>query len=344
MPPLRSLNRREILNKFSMLTLIAPGLVSACSDPRADFRSKWKIFRGRNFMTDGRIIDTGNEGISHSEGQGLGLLFAQAADDVKAFLTIYEWTKHTLQTRTDSLFVWKYDPRLSMPVADQNNASDGDIYIAWALLRAARRWKMKALREDALKILTSLKQHCLYQNKTYPQILLPGADGFHHGASTTTNLSYYVFPALGEFAIETGDPIWFNIQRTGLALAQKAKFGDLSLPPNWLQVDQEGEVTIAENFPPHFGWDAIRLPLFLYWSGEEITYEKLQNMKAVPQWIDLRTNETAPMSMSKGAEDVLALIRGKSLSPALDKNEDYYSHALSMLCQLALEERGGDIT
>jgi endoglucanase len=46
----------------------------------ADFRS-W----ASSYMRQGRVIDWQQNAISHSEGQGWGLLLAQAAGDRKAF-------------------------------------------------------------------------------------------------------------------------------------------------------------------------------------------------------------------------------------------------------------------
>ncbi len=38
----------------------------------------WSEFRTRFLTADGRVVDTGNQGVSHSEGQGYGLLLAAA--------------------------------------------------------------------------------------------------------------------------------------------------------------------------------------------------------------------------------------------------------------------------
>ncbi len=41
----------------------------------------WAAYREKFLAPDGRIVDTGNGDISHSEGQGYGLLLSVAADD-----------------------------------------------------------------------------------------------------------------------------------------------------------------------------------------------------------------------------------------------------------------------
>ena len=44
----------------------------------AEATAEWQLFRNRFVDSEGRLIDTGNQGISHSEGQGWGLIFAAA--------------------------------------------------------------------------------------------------------------------------------------------------------------------------------------------------------------------------------------------------------------------------
>ncbi len=75
------------------------------------------------------VIDDGNDGISHSEGQAYGLLLAQALGDRDAFRRIEGWTQSKLAIRPDGLMAWKWQ---ADGVADLRNATDGDILRAWA--------------------------------------------------------------------------------------------------------------------------------------------------------------------------------------------------------------------
>src|SRR6201989_3063834 len=92
------------------------------------------------FLVDGRIIDRANGNISHSEGQGYGMLLSVAADDRDSFEAIWNWTQKQLYVRGDNLAAWKWDPDANPHVSDQNNATDGDLLIAWALMRAGKKW------------------------------------------------------------------------------------------------------------------------------------------------------------------------------------------------------------
>ena len=95
----------------------------------------WRRYAERFLLPEGRIVDTGNKGISHSEGQGYGMLLAVAGGDRAAFDRLWGWTQRVLMVRGDGLAAWRWTP--DGGVADRNNASDGDMLIAWALLRAA---------------------------------------------------------------------------------------------------------------------------------------------------------------------------------------------------------------
>ncbi|KIN72600.1 hypothetical protein Z949_1777 [Sulfitobacter guttiformis KCTC 32187] len=80
------MDRRTAL-KASALYLLA--FVGTASAHAAEYDvNAWSAWKGRFLSGDGRIIDDGNGGISHSEGQGFGALLAQANDDRSAFQLI----------------------------------------------------------------------------------------------------------------------------------------------------------------------------------------------------------------------------------------------------------------
>ena len=93
----------------------------------------WEAFRDRFILSDGRVVDTSNGGVSHTEGQGWGLLFAVAWDNRHTFDRILDWTGRPLCRPGDALYAWRYMPNAAVPVPDGNNATDGDLFIAWAL-------------------------------------------------------------------------------------------------------------------------------------------------------------------------------------------------------------------
>ena len=96
----------------------------------------WSAYKSRFLMPDGRIIDTANKNVSHTEGQGFSMLLAVFNDDQATFDKLWQWANNTLYRKDIGLYSWRYDPNNSVHVADKNNASDGDQLIAWALLLA----------------------------------------------------------------------------------------------------------------------------------------------------------------------------------------------------------------
>ena len=79
-------------------------------------------------------------GISHSEGQGVGMLAAALFGDRAGFDNLAVWTAEKLTRAYDPLHSWRYRPGDANPVSDPNNATDGDLLIALALFTAADRW------------------------------------------------------------------------------------------------------------------------------------------------------------------------------------------------------------
>lgn len=65
----------------------------------------WIHFKAKFLMQDGRVLDTGNGSVSHSEGQGYGMLFAVAANDKQSFQRIWNWTKQSLQNPNLNSFI-----------------------------------------------------------------------------------------------------------------------------------------------------------------------------------------------------------------------------------------------
>jgi endoglucanase len=140
------------------------------------YRSEWQAFVTRFILPEGRVADTGNKGISHSEGQGYGMVMATAFDDRATFIRLWQWSKANLQVRGDHLFAWKWEPGPAK-ATDTNSASDGDILIAWGLMRAADRWNEPAYREEAVAILDDIHAQ-LVVDIGIGKTLLPGPQGF----------------------------------------------------------------------------------------------------------------------------------------------------------------------
>ena len=309
----------------------------------------WNAFKER-FVSGGRIIDTGNGGVSHSEGQGIGMLSAALTDDRVCFDRIYGWTRQNLARPYDKLHAWRYQPNAPTPVSDMNNATDGDLLIALALFTAASRWDVPAYRQAAMELSRDIA-HGLVRETAVGTFLLPGMSGFDDGHTLTINPSYYIFPALKRIALETGDPIWGRVEADGLALLHTAGFGRWKLPTDWLALHPGGEISPARKWPARVSFDAVRVPLVCCWGGlaHDPVVDAVQSFwsshsnAAIPAWTDVSTGEMAPYRQTAG----MAAIRGyvtasraqnerAAVVPSMSTATDYYSAALILLVQLAI--------
>jgi endoglucanase len=308
----------------------------------------WSDFRRRFVASDGRVVDTGNGGVSHSEGQGYGMLFAAQAGDQDAFRRILGFTRASLRLRSDRLHAWRFDPRAATPVADRNNATDGDLGIAWGLLRGAVRWNDAELAREAQAILMDLFR-VAGRDVAGKFVLLPGAFGFEGQAKVILNPSYGMFPAWSELRhIAPGLP-WQRLEVDQLAMLERARFGSRALPSDWVEFDRSRQdVAMPDRWPKRFSYDAIRVPLYLAWGGHSQhpalraaqSHWSRAAANATPAWVELPTDQVAGYRASPGMLAVRALATRDAalLASALTaRGDDYYSASLRLLCRLAAE-------
>jgi endoglucanase len=240
---------------------------------------------------------------------------------------------------------WRWAPGAGVP--DPNNATDGDLLLVWALLRAARAWNEPGFEREALEIARDMRQS-LVRVTRHGTVLLPGAEGFAHDGVTTVNLSYWVFPALQALAAADPDPTWPALLDSGLRLVDAARFGRWGLPPDWLELTDP--LQPSAGFPPRYGYDAIRIPLYLYWAGLDVS-ERVAPFRALsayfrqapflPPWVDLRDDSVSSYDASQGIHAVYRLIGPEPNAglPSLGADADYYSASLLLLAKLARRER-----
>lgn len=345
-------SRRGVLAAGPALLAARP----AAASPEDALRRQWAQFRDQFMTPEGRVVDTGNAGISHSEGQGWAMLCAVRADDPFSFRRLHGWTMRVLKRPQDELFAWRYAPALATPVSDPNNATDGDLFIAWALLEAGARWgdaghaaQGAALARDILRRLVRLVGGHL--------VLMPGLRGFEHRDHVVLNPSYYAFPAVRALAAAVPDPAWLRLAADGLGLLRRARFGRWGLPPDWLMLRREdGRVSPAPGWPARFSYDAVRVPLYFAWVG--LTEEPSPAAAArfwsdrahrhLPAWTDFSNDAVSPYAASPGIAAVAQLLRALRSAEAtptcaLQENaapSDYYSASLALLVALAARDSG----
>lgn len=338
----------EIVFKWSIISLII--ICSGCEStvkkhkpyPIWEETKQWQVFKSCFIEDDGRVVDSFSK-ISHSEGQGYAMIIATAVNDRFAFDSLWYWTKQNLQVREDKLFAWKWQKN-TPHVPDQNNASDGDLLIAWALMRAAKRWSIPNYEKLAIEILRSLKEKAII-NKVKP-LLIPGTYGFKHSNTYTLNLSYYVYPALNDAAMLDPAGPWSSLIASGFEFSSMA-LQELNLLPDW-SVYQNYDKRLTHPLDKHqrFGYEAIRIPIYACWINQchnnfTALVDKWSSTDHPPAW--LSTNSQANYRLSSGAMAVRDLLLKKGINKdhkltSCDSTSSYYSSILSLLAQLAQYE------
>ncbi len=314
----------------------------------------WNAWKTAYLQPDGRIVDGLQQNASHSEGQGYGALLATEFADAEAFGRIIDWADRNLAVRGDGLMAWRYLPGQANTVPDLNNASDGDLFLAWALVRASARFSDRQLLVRAQQIATALAARCILPSLANPaeMIFLPGAQGFVHEDRLVFNPSYIMPLAMREVAAATGVvELAQAAQHAESILMRLAETGPV---PDWVQVTRSGLVP-AEGFSTAAGYEAMRVPLYLVWSGLNRHPAVTQMMRVydrtvqpglpVPTRIDPVSGAVLEASNDPGYRALAALVSCAGATgtvgsdmPPFDPNQPYYPATLQMFAMIAANQ------
>jgi endoglucanase len=324
-------------------------LAGALADAEA-----WRAYKARFVTEAGRVIDTANGGISHSEGQGYGMLLAVAANDRAAFDRLWGWTRANLMVRDDELSAWRWEPNQRPAVSDMNNATDGDLLIAWALVEAAEAWSDPAYRVAARRIAVEVGRKAVVNKTKFEALLLPAVSGFaaeDRPDGPVLNLSYWVFPAFPRLAIVAPEIDWPGLRQSGLSLVRLARFGQANLPTEWISA-KGLKLAPADGFAPTFSYNAIRIPLYLAWAGvgEREHYAPFAALWSRPgaelPIVDVLTGRKVDAFAESGFASIASLVScvvdGTPLSRSFLQpraNENYYPATLHLLAVIAAQMR-----
>ncbi|MFS8110104.1 glycosyl hydrolase family 8 [Rhizobium jaguaris] len=318
----------------------------AAIDPQA-----WAAYKAKFLDATGRIVDNGNGNISHSEGQGYGLLLAYLSNSPADFEQIWYFTRTELLLRDDGLAAWKWDPAVTPHVTDTNNASDGDMLIAYALALAGSAWNKKDYLEAAATIAQSLLSHAVVHagGRT---LLLPGIKGYtasERDDGPVVNPSYWVYEAIPVMALLAPSDEWQRLTDDGLSLLRSMQVGPRKLPADWVSLRTMPRP--AYGFEAEFGYNAIRIPLYLARAGISDTALLTRLQAGItfegdePATIDLATGKPKQPLADPGyriVDDVLACVTSGAKLPASVRQfvpSLYYPSTLQLLGLAFVEEK-----
>ncbi|WP_051777233.1 glycosyl hydrolase family 8 [Pseudorhizobium pelagicum] len=305
---------------ISMLTLL--GLLAATGPAAAQQGSigpsLWQDYTSRFLDASGRIVDNANGGISHSEGQGYGLLLAFFANSPSDFEQIWSFTQTELMIRNDGLTAWKWDPGAQPHVTDVNNASDGDLLIAYALAMAGAAWEREDYLASAAALARAILDNVVVESGGRV-LLLPAAEGFDAGERTdgpVINPSYWIFESFPIMAILAPSDRWSRLQQDGLALIAQMQFGPRQLPAEWVSLARQPKP--AEGFAAEFGYNAIRIPLYL--------------LRASLEHIELARRMLQAMTID-GTPAIIDLSSGQAKERLEDPGYQFVNHILACVSE-----------
>jgi len=313
----------------------------------------WARYKAQFVSDEGRVIDYYQGSVSHSEGQGYGMLLAVLNDDKPTFDKVWRWTRNNLGVRKDNLLAWLWGKRQNgeWKVIDYNNATDGDVLVAFALLRAQKKWGTGSYEAEALEIIKAIRKEVAFswQGSIF---LLPGYYGFTRKDGALINPSYFVFPAYKLFAGVEDKSFWEKAYEDAKFFLSRAAFSSHRLPSDWVSLGNS-DFSISKERSVNFGYEAIRVPLYL--SMEE-TPQFPDGIKAlpiiykkngyVPLWVNLSTGAISSQNAPAGFYAVYATVAQKigegNLSTELfnkareavsKEKDDYYSFTLYLLAK-----------
>lgn len=233
----------------------------------------WAAYRDAYIEADGRVVDRGHGGITTSEGQAYAMVRAVWVDDRGTFERVRAWTRDHLQGGDPlALPAWKWgEGEDGWGVLDRQPAADADQWMAWALIRAARRWGDTGATVQARGMLTRLWEEET-QETPLGRVVLPGP--WAKGASPLrVNPSYWLPFAWRDFAAVDPERPWMELVPVAYTLwdvcAQPS-----GLPPDWCSLDEAGRaVAPAIAADSDFGFEAFRVGWTLAaerrWHGEK---------------------------------------------------------------------------
>lgn len=255
-------SRRHFLESVVALALTSPRMARA---ENCDGWADWIIFRDKFVQADGRVVDFSADAQSTSESQAYAMFFALVANDRPTFDRLLAWTRANLAQGDLSarLMAWKWGRRTdgSWGVIDNNAAGDADLWLAYVLFQAARRWRDSSLLAAAELMQARIEKELVVEVAGVGPVLLPGPQGFVlKSGGWKLNPSYLPLPVLRGLATEVPTGVWAALVTTTVSMIESVT--PHYLVPDWVAVRPERGFALDPELGYQGSYDAIRTYLW----------------------------------------------------------------------------------
>lgn len=257
---------RGLLGALALLfVIVSPAHANCAAWP------EWETFKTKFVSADGRVIDPMHKDRrTVSEGQAYAMMFALIANDRARFEQFLGWTTNNLARgdMAQHLPAWLWGQRKdeSWGVMDPNAATDADVWIAYALLEAARLWSEPRYAALGEKMIANIRRHEVMTVPGLGEVLMPAPFGFveteHRGHKRwRLNPSYLATQPLRRFRAHTSDPVWDEV----LASARRILIegAPKGFPGDWLLWRPDSGFAPDEKTLGTSSYDSIRVYLWI---------------------------------------------------------------------------------
>lgn len=249
---------RRLLLGLMLACLPLHGWAAACDWPA------WESFRRTLVSEDGRIVDRSSPRlVTTSEGQAYGLFFALVANDRESFARLLRWTENNLADgdldKQLPAWLWGRADDGRWRVLDRNNASDADLWLAYALLEAGRLWEMPVYTRRGQALLWRIAAQTVRKLPGLGLMLMPADYGFENADGWRLNPSYLPPQLLDRFAEIA--PIWGELAAAGRRLLVEGS--PQGLAADWLQWRRDTGWAPDPEHGAEGDYDAIRVYLWV---------------------------------------------------------------------------------
>jgi len=177
----------------------------------------WESWAPRYVQDDGRLLFSSTKpNHSSSEGQSYGMLFALIGNDRARFEHLWQWTRANMLGADVAHnlpgWLWGQGEDGAWTLQSPHSATDADLWIAYALLEAARLWQRPDYRAEALQLIGNIEAKLVVDLPGLGKMVLPGPEGFVQPDHLWRfNASYLPLPLLRRLAREAPGGPWQEI-------------------------------------------------------------------------------------------------------------------------------------